>query len=286
MKPFGSCNMGAIQIQGRAATMIATIRQSAIIIATLCLLSVSLQADGPPEAAHRVLRSASELDYPPFALVRPDGGADGFSVDLLKEVVRAAGLDIEFRVGPWHKIKQMLIDKKLDVLPLVSYSAQRDKEVDFSAPYLRMHGTIFVRSGNKTIKSREDLKDKEVLVMRGDTAHEYALKEHLSEHLILTDSFEQAMEDLSRGEHDAVIIQHLVGLELIKKLGITNLVSVDNIREKDLRPTAKPLGGFEQKFCFAVQEGDAALLARLNEGLSITTEDRQSTGSPANGLTV
>jgi two-component system, sensor histidine kinase len=217
-----------------------------------------------------VLRSASELDYPPFALVRPDGGADGFSVDLLEEVVRAAGLDIEFRVGPWHKIKQMLIDKKLDVLPLVSYSAQRDKEVDFSAPYLRMHGTIFVRSGNKTIKSREDLKDKEVLVMRGDTAHEYALKEHLSEHLILTDSFEQAMEDLSRGEHDAVIIQHLVGLELIKKLGITNLVSVDNIREKDLRPTAKPLGGFEQKFCFAVQEGDAALLARLNEGLSIT----------------
>jgi ABC-type amino acid transport substrate-binding protein len=218
MKPSGFCDMDAIQIQGRVITMITAIRQSAIVIATLCLLCVSVQAAGPVESGRRVIRSASELDYPPFALVRPDGGADGFSVDLLKAVVRAAGLDVEFRVGPWNEIKQLLIDRKLDVLPLVSYSAQRDKEVDFSAPYLRMHGTIFVRSGNKSIKSKEDLKDKEVLVMRGDTAHEYALKEHLSEHLILTDSFEQAMETLSRGEHDAVIIQHLVGLELIEKL--------------------------------------------------------------------
>jgi two-component system, sensor histidine kinase len=253
--------------------MIAAIRQSAIIIATLCLLYVPLQAAGPPESAHRVLQSASELDYPPFALVRPDGSADGFSVDLLKAVARAAGLDVEFRVGPWHEIKQELIDKKLDVLPLVSYSEERDKVVDFSAPYLRMHGTIFVRSGNTTIQSKEDLKDIEVLVMRGDTAHEYALKEQLSDHLILTDSFEQAMEMLSRGEHDAVIIQQLVGLQLIKRLGITNLVSVEQFRDKDLRPAAKPLVGFEQKFCFAVREGDAALLARLNEGLAIAVAD-------------
>ena len=28
----------------------------------------------------RTLKSASELDYPPFALVRSDGSADGFSV--------------------------------------------------------------------------------------------------------------------------------------------------------------------------------------------------------------
>ena len=78
------------------------------------------------------------------------------------------------------------------------------------------------------------------------------------------------MEMLSRGEHDAVVIQQLVGLELIKRLGITNLVSIDHNREKDLRPAAEPLTGFEQKFCFAVQEGDAPLLAHLNEGLAIT----------------
>ena len=166
---------------------------------------------------NRILKSASEFDYPPFALVRPDGSADGFSVDLLKAVTRTVGLEINFTVGPWHKIKQELVDGDLDVLPLVSYSQEREKVYDFTAPYLRMHGTIFVRQGEKKIRGRADLKDKEVIVMRDDTAHEYAVREKLSDNLILTDTFEEAMMLLSKGNHDAVVIQQLVGLQLIKK---------------------------------------------------------------------
>jgi ABC-type amino acid transport substrate-binding protein len=229
----------------------------------------ALSAENLLRANRRILKSASELDYPPFALVRADGSADGFSVDLLKAVAYAVGLEVGIHVGPWHEIKQKLIDRQLDVLPLVSYSPERDELFDFSAPYLRMHGTIFVREGEKSIRSQQDLKDKEVLVMRGDTAHEYAVKENLSDKLILTDSFEQAMKLLSEGQHDAVVVQQLAGLQLIKKLGISNVVNVSSIQETSLKPVGKPLSGFEQKFCFAVQEGDGELLAILNEGLAI-----------------
>ena len=106
------------------------------------------------------LLSASEYDYPPFSIVRPDGTADGFSVQLLTEVTKAVGLGIKFKVGPWNKIKQALIDGNLDVLPLVSYSKERDKILDFTAPYLRMHGAIFVRKDQKSIHSETDLIDK------------------------------------------------------------------------------------------------------------------------------
>ena len=112
-----------------------------------------------------ILKSASELDYPPFALVLENGSADGFSVDLLKAVVSTMGRNIQFKVGPWHEIKQQLIDGKLDVLPLVSYSEERDKLFDFTAPFLRLHGTVFVRRGDDSIHDFDDLKDKEVLVM-------------------------------------------------------------------------------------------------------------------------
>ena len=64
------------------------------------------------------IKSASELDYPPFSIVRDDGTADGFSVDLLKAVVQSVGLEISFEVGPWNEIKQKLINGSLDVLPL------------------------------------------------------------------------------------------------------------------------------------------------------------------------
>ena len=244
-----------------------------ILLAIFCLKPIGLYAAESNLSEQTELRSASELDYPPFALVKPDGTADGFSVELLKAVADIAGLKVNIEVGPWNDIKNKLIHGQLDVLPLVSYSEERDRVMDFTTPYLRMHGTIFVRNGEKSIRTRDDLKDKEVLVMRGDTAHEYALKEHLSDHLILTDSFEEAFRRLSEGKHDAVIIQQLVGLQLINKLGLTNIVSVENIQDKDIKPSAEPLGGFEQKFCIAVKQGDAALLARLNEALAIAFAD-------------
>jgi ABC-type amino acid transport substrate-binding protein len=252
---------------------VAVFCQLVVIAISLVLMPPAVSAEHLLKANPRILKSASELDYPPFALVRADGSADGFSVDLLKAVAHAVGLEVSIHVGPWHEIKQKLIDRQLDVLPLVSYSRERDELFDFSAPYLRMHGTIFVREGEKSIRSKADLKDKEILVMRGDTAHEYAVKENLSNKLILTDSFEQAMKLLSEGQHDAVVVQQLAGLQLIKKLGISNVVNVRSIEETSLKPVGKPLSGFEQKFCIAVREGDGELLALLNEGLAVVIAD-------------
>lgn len=217
-----------------------------------------------------VFQSASELDYPPFAVVRPDGTPDGFSVELLKEVAKAVDIEINITVGPWHEIKKRLEDGDIDVLPLVSWSPEREHVFDFSAPYLRMSTiAIFVRKGERTIHDYVDLKNKEVMVMRGDTVHEYALKANLSDKLILTENFEDALKLLSKGEHDAVIVQQLVGFELIKKLGISNLVNIKVSQETSLRPVSKKVSDFEQKFCFAVKKGDTVLLGLLNEGLAI-----------------
>ncbi len=243
-----------------------------ISIVALVLIALISQASASniffPNKAD-FLRSASELDYPPFSIIRPDGTADGFSVELLTEVTKAAGLKVEFKVGPWNKIKQELIEGKLDVLPIVSYSEERDKVLDFTASYLRMHGTIFVRKEEKSIDDETDLIDKEVLVMEGDTAHEYAIKNNLTNKIILTETFEEAMRLLSSGKHDAVIIQQLVGYQIIRKLNIKNLVDVSSIKEQSLKPIAKPLLGFEQKFCIAVPEGNRELIGLLNEGLTI-----------------
>ena len=239
---------------------------------TLLLTARQIRAEEPP-ASSPVLRAASELDYPPFALVQKDGTADGFSVDLLKAVTQAVGLQVTFSVGPWAEIKEKLALRQIDVLPLVSYTPERDKIYDFTAPYLRMQGTVFVRIGETRINSFADLKDKEVLVMRGDTAHEYAVKEKLSDKLILTADYETAMKLLAAGRHDAVVMQRLVGLMLLKKLATTNIMPLDSAPETDLKLKRQPLQGFQQKFCFAVQEGDHDLLSRLNEGLAIVYAD-------------
>ncbi len=240
---------------------------SCLVLLAALLPGFAAAAEAEPQI--RVLRSASELDYPPFALVREGGEADGFSVDLLRAVAREVGLRVEFSVGPWHRIKGQLRDRQLDVLPLVSFSRERDEFFDFTAPYLRMHGTIFMRQGAADIRDERDLQGKTVLVMQGDTAHEYALRKRLTDRLVATESYAEAMRLLSAGKGDAVLVQQVVGWQLIKQLGITNLEDVQSSEVTSLRPAGGPLSGFEQKFCFAVQKGDAELLAKLNEGLAI-----------------
>ncbi len=93
------------------------------------MIPLITQAKCPAESP-KILKSASELDYPPFAIVHADGTADGFSVDLLKAATEAVGLSVSFKVGPWNELKQELADRILDVLPLVSYSEERDKVYD------------------------------------------------------------------------------------------------------------------------------------------------------------
>ena len=76
-------------------------------------------ADNHTPSNTRTLKSASELDYPPFALVRPDGSADGFSVELLRAVVREISMEVDIPVGPWHEIKQKPSEGLLELLPLL-----------------------------------------------------------------------------------------------------------------------------------------------------------------------
>lgn len=209
----------------------------------------------PPSSA---LRSASEYDYPPMCITTEDGKADGFSVELLKEVLNAVNTQVEFKVGAWSDIKDELKNGQIDVLPLVGRTPEREDIFDFTFPYLSLHGAIFVRSNYTGIRTIGDLRDKKVLVMKGDNAEEFVRRENISNNIITTDTYEEAFKLLSSGENDAIISQEVMGLQLLKKLKINNIVKVNY-----------DLDSFNQDFSFAVKEGDKHLLEELNEGLSI-----------------
>ncbi len=219
-----------------------------------------------------VYKSATEYDYPPFSVVT-DGKADGFSVELLTAVANEMGLEIEFRVDHWDTIKKELEDGSLDLLPLVGYSEERDEYFDFTVPYIVMRGNIFVRDDYNEIKSEADLFGKEIIVMRGDNSQEYAETMNFTDTLILVDTYAEAFELLSSGKHDAVLAQSLVGQKLIKDLKISNIEAVTRMADNGIDRIKISLEGFEQKFSFAIREGDKELLALLNEGLAIVSEN-------------
>lgn len=210
----------------------------------------------------QVIRSASEYDYPPYCIVTPDNQADGFSVELLRATLQIMAHDVTFEVGPWEQVKQLLVDGKVQVLPLVGRTPEREHDFDFTFPYLTMHGTLVVRDDQDGILNLTDLKGKRVAVLLGDNAEEFLRRGDFGVEIVTTPTFEEALRQLAAGQHDAVIIQKLLALQLIKDANLTNLKTV-----------GPPLEEFVQSFCFAVKKGDDKLLALLNEGLSLVIAD-------------
>jgi two-component system sensor histidine kinase EvgS len=213
-------------------------------------------------AASAPVRSASEIDYPPYCTVTEDGRAAGFSVDLLRATLAAMGRDVVFRTGVWSTIRRDLEMGRIAVLPLVGRTPEREALYDFTVPYLTMHGAIVVRDDQRGIHAPADLAGRRVAVLEGDNAEEYLRRVDLGADIILLPSFQTALEGLSQGRYDAVVIQKLVALQIMKQAGIENL-----------RIVGAPIEDFKQNFCFAVRKGDHALLAKLNEGLAIVHAD-------------
>ena len=233
------------------------------LAAAQAALAKSHSATGAPAVgAERTLRVASELDFPPLALVKPDGSADGFSVDLFKAVARV--MDFKYRIytGSWDSIRGDVVAGKADLLINMAINPARAAVHDFTVPHTVTHAAIFVRKGGAPIHALEDLRGKSLLVVAGDHVQQWAAEQPWATNLVPVDSGDEAMKLLAGGKHDAALVARIVGLLILKSARLDNL------------DVARPsLPGAEQKFAFAVKKGDSGLLSQLNEGLAIVRAD-------------
>jgi PAS domain S-box-containing protein len=224
----------------------------------MLLLSVLLQISALVYSEDKSLIVGSEQDYPPFALGLTDETADGFTVELWRAVAAESHLNSHIRVRPFHDILQEFKDGKIDVLINLAQSDERRQFADFTVPHVIVNGAIFVRKGDDRIHSETDLKDKSIIVLNADLAHDYAVGQGWAKQLVLVDTSEQGFQLLAAGQYDALLLSKLAGKQTLEKL------QLDTIEALPIKV------GFAQKFSFAVHKGNAELLAKINEGLALT----------------
>ncbi|MEY4591279.1 MAG: hypothetical protein RIR18_174, partial [Pseudomonadota bacterium] len=137
-------------------------------------------------------------------------------------------------------------------------SEERRQFADFTVPHVTVHGAVFIRKGTQDIRGENDLQKKTIIVVKADIAHEYAISKGWGSHLILVPTAADGLRLLASGQHDAMFVSKLVGMQTVEQLKLSDIVA--------LPITA----GATQKFSFAVRKGDADLLALLNEGLALS----------------
>ncbi|MHB8949124.1 MAG: PAS domain S-box protein [Rhodoferax sp.] len=208
--------------------------------------------------AARKLVVGSEQDYPPFATGMSDATAGGFTVDLWKAVAAEAGLSYTLRVLPFHQLLQAFKDGKIDVLLNLAQSHERRQFADFTVPHAIVHGAIFVRKVETRIRSEDDLAGKSIIVMNGDVAHDYAVTKGWGKQLVLVDTAAEGFHMLASGQHEALLLSKLVGIQTLQANRWSNVQALE------------PKLGSPQKFSFAVPKGQSDLLAAINEGLALS----------------
>lgn len=229
-----------------------------LLLLTIALLFTGL-ANGAVHAAtdSAEIRVGSELEFPPYAFVDERGQPAGFSVDLIKAVSQVMGLSITISTGSWNTVWKDLVAGRLDVLPIVAKSPERQRLVDFSLPHTETYDAFFVRRGNPQIKNLEAARGKEIVVMRSDAAHHALLERNFRDRLILVETIPAGLSLIASGKHEAFLCSKLIGTMVIKQHGLTNLEA------------GPPIPDYKRVFCFAVKKGDVELLEKLNQGLLI-----------------
>ena len=223
----------------------------------------------PPESSIQKKPSIRTIivdNYYPYTFVNENGEPDGFSVDLIKAVAKVMGFEIRINAGTWEQARNGLKKRGIDFLPMMAYSKERDKDFDFSPPHTIAYDAFFTRKDSPEIKSINDLRQKKIIVMKNDQAHDYlrSLDFITDDQLILTDDLQDSLRMLVTGKGDAALMPKLVGLIFIKKLNLTNLELAPLVIEEYKRP-----------FSIAVTEGNQELLERFSQGLSILKETNQ-----------
>ena len=241
------------------------VMQWLLVAGMLLPLAGRAQAPAPAPAAAappaHVLVVGSEEEFPPFSTGTSDTTAGGFTVELWQAVARERQLPYVLRVGPFNQILDEFRQGRIDVLINLAQSEPQRRYADFTVPHVTVEGAIFVRMGDDSIRAEADLAHKAVIVLKADLAHDYAVARGWASQLVVADTAADCFRLLASGKHDAVLISKLVGMQTLQQLHISGI-----------RPLPVK-AGFAQKFGFAVQKGNADLLATLNEGMSIAKLD-------------
>ncbi|MBN2601544.1 MAG: transporter substrate-binding domain-containing protein, partial [Candidatus Marinimicrobia bacterium] len=195
----------------------------------------------------------ADNNYPPYTYEENEQTV-GFCVDLISRIAELMDFTVVIKSGAWDDVRNAVELGEADGLLAMFYSAERDKILDFSIPHSIVTYTIFVHN-KSPVRSKENLKNRTIVVQNGDIMHDYLLANKITNSIITVENAEDAVLLLSHGVYDCALLSKMQGDYFVHKYKLGNIRSLP-----DMFPP--------QEYCFAVKN-NPKLLNLLNEGLII-----------------
>ena len=207
------------------------------------------------------IKISGDFFWPPYSFYDETGNYIGIVPDIVNEVFKDSGLDLEYvKTNSWADTLNLIKDKKINLIDSISYSASRSEYLNFSNKYIGAE--IVIISNNKEtnyINSFNNITNKKIATVKGysiieDIKRDFPKIKNIKEY----DNALEGLKELSNSQIDYFILD-IPSFEFYsKKHGLSNL--------KIAGPT-----GYNYDYGFGVKKDDVLLVSILNKLLNFRT---------------
>ncbi|MGI9333673.1 MAG: transporter substrate-binding domain-containing protein [Gammaproteobacteria bacterium] len=118
---------------------------------------------------------AADVGFAPHVMAKPGGGFEGYNVDMVNEIGRRLGMEVEIVDQEWSGIFAGLNAKKYDfIMAPTTVTAERAQSMLFMEGYLDTDYRFLVKKDASDLASLEDLEGKIIAVNKGNIYDKWA----------------------------------------------------------------------------------------------------------------
>lgn len=118
---------------------------------------------------NKVYKVVIRSDWEPYYFINTQGKPDGYAIELFDLIAKEAHLDYKFVLANnFQEIIQLLQEGKVDIIPNISISSERQSLLFFTQPTDDFLVNIYKLSSSTKIENLDDIHDKRVGLVRNN----------------------------------------------------------------------------------------------------------------------
>ncbi len=201
--------------------------------------------------------------FPPFHYFDNQGHLKGISADYIFAIMNKLGVKLLVEKNlPWSEVLDRAKSGKIDLIPCIAKTADRQVYLNFSTPYLSFPLVILTNKDAPYIGGIEDLHGKILAVMKNNATFIWLERDKIKFDPYFVESPLNKLESISFGKADAGIENLAAASYIIQKYGLVNV--------KIAAPT--PYGNYDLHM--AVRKDLPELLGIINKVIHLITPEQ------------
>ena len=179
----------------------------------LLLIAIFLLTGCGREKGQLIL--VTEAGFAPYEYYS-NGEIVGVDIDIAKEIAKELNKELIIKDVAFDSIINEVKTGKSDIGAAgISYTEEREKEVDFTVSYAESRQVVIINKDGYDITDVNDLAFKKVAVQLGSIADDYLSNNYYTTNIVREKKFLAAIQDLKDHKVDAVVMDELPATRLI-----------------------------------------------------------------------